>query len=189
MTRSPGSHRHWEHASYVGTEVARPSGPPGPGRDQGWGALFTPVLVPAPLCLIPIPVPPVPVPTLGVGWEPATERLDPHGAAGSTGGACACAGTRVRAAGTRALAGGGVRGGAGASPWADGHSLMKRWRWPCQLSPSPWTNGCLTCLWGHKAERVSGPPGWGGGQGGLGTPLLPPSLHSSGGLLPSPRPP
>lgn len=67
-------------------------------------------------------------------------------------------GTRVQAERTRAQA---ERGGGGGSPRADGHSLMKRWRWPCQLSPRPWTNGCLTCLWGYKAERVSGP--WMGG--------------------------
>lgn len=66
--------------------------------------------------------------------------------------------TRVQAVGTRAQA---EQGGAGGSLRADGHSLIKRWRWPCQLSPRPWTNGCLTCLWGYKAERVSGP--WDGG--------------------------
>lgn len=108
---------------------------------------------------------------------------DPHGAAGGAGGARACAGTRVRAAGTRARA-----GGAGASPRADGHSLMKRWRWPCQLSPSPWTNGCLTCLWGQKHTESERPPRV-GGHGGLGTPLVPSSIRSSRGVLMSPWPP
>lgn len=65
-------------------------------------------------------------------------------------------------------------GGAEGSPQADGHSLMKRWLWPCQLSPSPWTNGCLTCLWGHKAERVRGPQ-----VGGLGGVRGPQSCHPS----------
>lgn len=80
------------------------------------------------------------------------------------------------------------QGGAGASPRADGHSLMKRWRWPCQLSPSPWTNGCLTCLWGQKHTESERPPRV-GGHGGLGTPLVPSSIRSSRGVLMSPWPP
>ena len=167
--RSPGSRRHWKHVSYVGTAVARPSGPLGPGRHRVWGSFFTLTLVPAP--------PPSPAsPSLrwvrGGSWQ--LSAWIPAGQRAARG---ECARVRGHVCGRRGHVCG--QGGAEASPPADGHSLMKRWLWPCQLSPSPWTNGCLTCLWGHRAERVSGP-----GGGGPGTP---PSAAPSASCHPEPR--
>lgn len=161
----------------------------GARQGPGLGCLIHPRAGPCPTVPHPHPCPPRPCPHAGRGVGASNRTPGSPRGSGQHGGSVRVCGDTCAGGGDTCAGGGGVRGGAGASPWADGHSLMKRWRWPCQLSPSPWTNGCLTCLWGHKAERVSGPPGWGGGQGGPGTPLLPPSLHSSGGLLPSPRPP
>lgn len=120
-----------------------------------------------------------PCPRCPRSWQPSASV--PAGSVQGRGSTRVCGDTCAGSGDT--CGGSGGWGGARTSPRADGHSLMKRWRWPCQLSPRPWTNGCLTCLWGHKAERVSGPWGRGVHGGGALQPVGSPPPN------PSPHPP
>lgn len=168
-TRAPGWHRHGYQSDAVprvtqalgtrrlyshqgGTAIRATEARQAPGL----GHLVHLCAGPFPAAACPHPCPPRHLGTRGGCGAGAGSQApgSPRGIGQRGGSVCGdtCAGGGDMCAG---------RGGAEASPQADGHSLMKRWLWPCQLSPSPWTNGCLTCLWGHKAERVSSPRGGG----------------------------
>lgn len=170
MTRSPGSHRHWEHASYVGTEVARPSGPPGPGRDQGWGALFTPVLVPAPLCLIPIPVPPCPCPRAGRGVGASNRTPGSPRGSGQHGGSVRVCGDTCAGGGDTCAGGGGGAGGGWGEPVGRWSLTDEEVALALPAVPQPVDKRVPDLSLGTQSREGERPPGVGGGPGGAGDP-------------------